>query len=590
MPKLTEKLSLSHAIVEIGIFSTIINLLLLVMPLYMLQVYDRVIPSSSENTLFYISVIAVFALLILGILEAVRALYANRLAARLDVKLGPRLFAVAMNSPRAAIGDVQPLRDLATIRSFIGSRVIFFLFDLPYGPVFIVLLYFVHPVLFLIAVAGALVMIALAVLNQKMARASGKEAAKSLSAALNTAQAFARNAESVRTLGMMSGAVSHWGAQFQRSLEASDRSVTINAKFGSISRGVRLLLQIAMYGVGAYLTLEGQMTAGMIFAASMVSARALQPLDQIVGSWNQISETYAAWKRISGSLRTLERSGWERTDLPAPNGDVSAENLVYVLPDAQKGELPLIKGVNFTIAPGTTLAVIGPSQAGKSTLARLIVGAIEPTSGFVRLDGADLKTWDREKLGAHIGYLSQEAELFPGTIAQNIARFDPSATSEEIVAAAKRAEVHQLILGQPDGYDTMIGPLGVRLSGGERQRIGLARAFYRDPKLVVLDEPNANLDTEGEAALAEVVRQAKARLTTVIVVTHRPSLAAECDSVLMLRAGQIEHFGPSTEVLRRFGCDLPPAQRRAEIVPVPTGRMVPGASNQIAAGERRTGS
>jgi ATP-binding cassette subfamily C protein len=237
------------------------------------------------------------------------------------------------------------------------------------------------------------------------------------------------------------------------------------------------------------------------------------------------------------------------------------------------------------------LAIIGPSRAGKSTLARLLVGAIEPSAGVVRLDGADLKAWDPEKLGAHIGYLSQEVELFPGTIAQNIARFDPSATSEQIVAAAKRAEVHQLILSQPEGYDTTIGPLGVRLSGGERQRIGLARAFYGDPKLVVLDEPNANLDTEGEAALTEVVRQAKARSSTVIVITHRPSLAAECDGVLVLRAGQIEHFGSSADVLRRLGCDVPVTpHRRAEIVSVPPTRMVPGVSKQIGAGERRTGS
>jgi ATP-binding cassette subfamily C protein len=385
---------------------------------------------------------------------------------------------------------------------------------------------------------------------------------------LASAQLFARNAETVRTLGMVSGAGSHWGTQFGQSILASDRLVTINALFGSISRSVRLLLQIAMYGVGAYLTLRGEMTAGMIFAASMVSARAMQPLDQIVGSWKQISDAASAWKRISMYLDGEEKSLSVKTQLPAPCGGVSAENVVYFLPGAPEGEPPLIKCVGFTVEAGETLAIVGPSQAGKSTLARLLIGAIEPRSGIVRFDGADIRTFDREKLGAAIGYLSQEVELFPGTIAQNIARFDPNATSEQVIAAARRAHVHQMILGQPEGYDTRIGPLGVRLSGGERQRIGLARALYGDPKLIVLDEPNANLDAEGERGLERAVEQAAARGSTVITITHRPSIAAKCDRALIMRDGRIEKLGRTSDVLSKLSTVHARLQGKGRVIPM----------------------
>ena len=376
---------------------------------------------------------------------------------------------------------------------------------------------------------------------------------------------------------MVDNACNRWGMQFARALSASDELVTRNATYGSISRGLRLLLQIAMYGVGAYLTLKGQMTAGMIFAASMISARAMQPLDQIVGSWRQISDAAAAWKRVSESLEGRGPQDNRRLDLPAPMGAITVDELVYFLPGTREGLPPLVKGISFQVDAGSTLAIVGPSQAGKSTLIRLIVGAIEPHGGIVRLDGADLATWDRENLGQHIGYLAQEVELFPGTIAENIARFDPSATSEEVIAAARRAEVHDMILGQPDGYNTGIGPLGVRLSGGERQRIGLARALYGNPGLIVLDEPNASLDVEGESALARVVHQAKARGATVVVVTHRPSLAAECDDVLMLRDGRIERYGPAKEVLMRI-TDAGAARQpqTGEVVQVPSARLTSG--------------
>lgn len=538
-----------------GLFSAAMNTLVLILPLYMLQVYDRVLPAANLDTLAYLTLLALSSLLLFGVLEVVRSVYASQLAARLDVSLGASSFLAAMSGPRAGLGDVQALRDLATLRGFIASRTIFFLFDLPFGPIFVGLLYFVHPLLFLVTVIGAVLMVAIAVLNQIASSRPSKEAADNLSASMNSAQAFARNFETVRALGMVSNAIEFWGIRFSDSLHASDGLARINAFYGGVSRTTRSVLQIAILGVGAYLVLHNEMTAGMIFASSMISARALQPLDQIVGSWRQITDANLAWKRLSVSQSGPDKQ--ENPALPSPDGVLSADQIVYHLPGSADGAMPLIKRVTFEVPAGQTVAIVGPSQAGKSTLARLIVGAIQPRSGAIRLDGGDIRNWDPEELGRHIGYLPQDVELFPGTIAQNIARFEPDASDEKLVQAARKAQVHELIMGQRNGYSTVIGPAGVRLSGGERQRIGLARAFYGDPKILVLDEPNANLDSDGEAALERAIIQARSRKTTVLVITHRPSLASKCDRILMLLNGQVEIYGLTKDVLDEL------AQRRA---------------------------
>ncbi|TPK83421.1 type I secretion system permease/ATPase [Mesorhizobium sp. B2-4-13] len=547
MSSSTNRKVLSRSVVEMGLFSAVMNTLILILPLYMLQVYDRVLPAANLDTLTYLTLLALASLLLFGALEVVRGVYASRLAARLDVSLGASSFLAAMSGPRAGLGDVQALRDLATLRGFIASRTIFFLFDLPFGPIFVGLLYFIHPLLFLVTVVGAVLMVSIAVLNQVASSRPGKEAAENLGAAMNSAQAFARNFETVRALGMVSNAIEFWGTRFSGSLHASNGLARTNAFYGGVSRTTRSVLQIAILGVGAYLVLHNEMTAGMIFASSMISARALQPLDQIVGSWRQIIDANVAWKRLSA---VQSRSGSkENVALPTPEGALSADQLVYHLPGSADGSLPLIKRVTFEVPAGETVAIVGPSQAGKSTLARLIVGAIEPRSGVIRIDGGDIRNWDPEELGGHIGYLPQDVELFPGTIGQNITRFEPDAPDGKLVQAAQQAQVHELILGQRDGYSTLIGPTGVRLSGGERQRIGLARAFYGDPKLLVLDEPNANLDSDGEAALERAIIQARSRKTTVLVITHRPSLASKCDRILMLRNGQVEIYGLTKDVL-----------------------------------------
>ncbi len=540
------------SIIEIGIFSAAANLLLLVVPLYLLQVYDRVLPSASMNTLFYVSLFALASLIVLGLLEVIRAQYAGRVASKLDETIGAEMFLASMNGPRAGLGDVQPLRDLATVRSFVSSRALFFLFDVPFAPLFIVLLYFIHPLLFVITLIGAVLMIAVAILNQVATSRSGRGASDTLLSTMNSAQTFARNFEIVRALGMTSSVLQLWGNRFADSLAASDRVNKTNAFYSGLSRTIRMVLQIAILGVGAYLVLDAQMTAGMIFASSIISGRALQPLDQIIGGWRQFVDAHRAWQRLKALARGTATAKHEHVSLPEPQGALAADQVIYFVPDADPGAPPLIKRISFKVEAGETVALIGPSQAGKSTLARLIVGAISPRSGVIRMDGADIKNWDADDLGSHLGYLPQEVELFPGTIAQNISRFDPQAADEEIVAAAKRAQVHELILRQKAGYATEIGPVGVRLSGGEKQRIGLARAFYGDPKLIVLDEPNANLDAEGEQALEKSILEARERKRTVVIITHKPSIAAKCDRVLMLRDGQIELYGPAKDVLQRL--------------------------------------
>ncbi|MDW6025849.1 type I secretion system permease/ATPase [Mesorhizobium sp. BAC0120] len=573
---------LGKNLIEIGIFSAATNALLLVMPLYLLQIYDRVLPAASMSTLVYITMLAVAALFVLGMLEIIRSYYADKVAARLDTEIGSDAFVASMAGPRAAFGDVQPLRDLATIRSFVNSRALFFLFDMPFSPIFILLIYLIHPVLFLVTLIGAVVLVGVAFANQKATAKPGQQAAESMMMSMNMAQSFGRNYETVRALGMVGNVIEVWGKKFAESLSLSARASRRNAVYGGASRTLRMVLQNGIMCAGAYLVLKNEMTAGMIFASSIISGRALQPLDQIIGGWRQVVDAGRAWKRLRSIDPASVAANTDTVELPELKGALSVEGLVYFPPDADRSSEPLIKRISFRVEPGETVAIIGQSRAGKSTLARLIVGAIKPHSGVIRLDGADIQNFDPDQLGCHIGYLSQEVELFPGTIAENISRFDPDADDAAIVRAAEFAEAHRLVLSQKNGYATQIGATGVRLSGGERQRIGLARAFYGAPKLMMLDEPNANLDAEGEQALERAVLNAKQRGTTVILITHRPSIAAKCDRVLMLREGQIEMFGPAQDVLQILSQGSAGVQARPA-TPQPQPREASQASASFAA-------
>lgn len=544
--------ALARGVLELAIFSASINVLLLVSPLYLLQVYDRVLPSSSSDTLVYLTIAAVAALVALGLLDVIRSQYANRISNRIGVDAGASAFIASVALRQSGSQDVQPLRDLMTLKGFVSSRSLFALFDLPFSPLFVAILYLLHPTLFYLTGGGAVLLLAVAIVNQAATARSGTSSAAKTGTVMKFAQSVGREFETIRVLGMTRAVTGAWGGHFASSLAASDRFARTNAFFSGLSRTLRMLLQIAILGVGAYLVLNDEMTAGMIFAASLISSRALQPLDQIIGSWRHISDAAHAWRRI----RAIDASGQIQhagaTELPAPRGDLAAEQLVYYNPNAAPGSAPLIKRVSFEIPAGKALALIGPSGAGKSTLARLLVGAIRPYSGTVRLDAADIAQWDPEKLGIHLGYLPQQVELLPGTVARNIARFDPDADDADIVEAARQAHAHKLILQLKNGYDTEIGPDGVELSGGERQRIGLARALFRKPAVLVLDEPTNNLDADGEVALRKSLAQAQAGGATILVITHKPDIAASCDRVMVLRNGQIELLGDAQSVLKRL--------------------------------------
>ncbi|RWM24458.1 type I secretion system permease/ATPase [Mesorhizobium sp.] len=571
-----------RAIADVGAFSVLINILLLVIPLYLLQVYDRVLPSSSIETLFYLSLIAVLALAFLGFLDAVRAIYTQRVAATVDRKLGAGTFALSLAAKHA--GGLSPLRDLASVCAFIRSRGVAVLFDLPFAPVFLALLYLIHPVLFWVTLAGTVLLVLLVVANQI---AIGRNDALSVERSALAAQAeqiFARNAETLRAMGMVDNAARVWGRYVGEALILHDRSASANAIFSGASRALRMMLQLAILGAGAWLVVEGQMTAGMIFASSLVSSRALQPLDQLIGAWRQIADARRAWTRLERALATQPAQA-RKLALPDPSGAIGVQDVFFMAPNAQPGTEPILKRLNFQIGAGEAVAIVGPSGAGKSTLARLLVGAVQPTGGSVRIDGADLRTWDENQLGRRIGYLAQEVELFPGSIGDNVARFDPNAEDAAIVEAARRAEAHELILALRNGYQTVIGPSD-RLSGGERQRIGLARAFYGNPRILVLDEPSSHLDGSGEAALEAMLAAARAAGVTVIVITHRPSIAAACDRVMLLRGGAIEAFGPSSEVLRRPLTDKG-ADRGAQQNTVVTGSfatMIRGTPHNVRLG------
>ncbi len=522
-------------------FSFVANMLLLTMPLYMLQVYDRVLPSQSLDTLTFLSVIAVVALVVLGMLEAVRAIVAARAGARLETTLGADAMRHSMHRSRLGETDIQPVRDLASVRTFISSRGVFALLDLPFAPLFIGILYFIHPTLFLITVAGAVVLFIIAVVNQIVTVKQSAVAGGRQNAAMSTAQAMVRNSESLRAMGMSGNAISVWGRHNAQSLIAQGGVDGRNAILSGLSRTFRMGLQIAILGVGAWLVLRNEMTAGMIFAASIISGRGLQPIDQVIGGWKQMLSASRAWKNLVAALATAQDED-QRTSMPAPKGEITVDGALVVSPGGMSRP-PVLNRLSFKVAAGTVVGIVGPSGSGKSTLARLLVGAQKPDAGTVRIDGTDIQNWDPLELGKHIGYLGQEVELLPGTIAENIARLAPQPDDKAVLEAAAQAQVHDLIQNLPNGYETRVGLGGQGLSGGQRQRIALARAFYGNPQIMVLDEPNANLDDDGEAALHKALMAARENGTTILVITQRKQILNAMDKIMRLHAGTIDFYG-----------------------------------------------
>jgi len=532
-----------------GAFSFFINILVLVSPIYMMQVYNRVLPTRNEPTLLVLTGLACGLLLVMAMLEVVRSRLLIRVSGRIDLKLNNRvltaIFASALCTAKAT--TAQGLRDLDTLRQFVGGQGMFAFFDLPWTPLLIGVVFLLHPLLGVIATIGAVLLFSIAVLNELVTHKPLAEANRHSIGVIGFVGSSLRNAEVLAAMGMFNNLQSRWAGSRNDMLRlqtiASDRASIISAA----GKALRLLLQVALLGTGAYLAIHDAVTPGAIIASSIVVGRALSPFEMAIGSWKQFVSARAAYAALK-ALLVYEPDGEKHTSLPRPLGALSIENLFAIPPG---GTLPTLRQVNFKVEPGQVVAVVGPSGAGKSTLARMIVGAWPPYAGKVRIDGADIHTWNKDELGPCIGYLPQDVELFDGTVSENIARFG-EIDSEAVVAAARLAGVHEMILRLPRGYDTPIGPGGSSLSGGQRQRIGLARALYGNPVLVVLDEPSSNLDEEGEAALVKAVIDIKQTGATVILVSHRPNIMAAIDQILVLTNGVIRMYGARDEVLGRL--------------------------------------
>jgi ATP-binding cassette, subfamily C, bacterial len=553
-------------------FSLLINLLLLTVPLYTMQVFDRVLASRSRETLLYLTVIAVGALLLLGWLELVRARLLQEVGGWLERRLAPQGLLRALGEPpRPQPYGAQALRDVAQLRQCIAGPTIGALMDAPWAPVYLVVLWLLHPLLGAVAAGGVVVLFALALLNELLTRRPLAAASDAAVATLREAEVASRNREAAAAMGMAPALVTRWAWRnddlLRRQAIAANRSNAILA----LSRFARLAVQVLLLAAGAALVVDHAITAGAMMAGSILMARALAPVEQAIGSWRGLADARAAHRRMAAYLA---RPDGRRTSmaLPRPEGRLSVERVTFA---PASGTPPVLRGVSFELAPGRALAVLGPSGAGKSTLARLLVGAWPPLSGSIRLDGADVFAWDRAEFGRHVGYLPQDVELFPGTVAENIARMADGARAEDVIEAARLAGIHDLVLRLPAGYDTRVGEDGLALSGGQRQRLALARALFGDPRLVVLDEPNANLDGDGEAALLRAITRLKERGATVVAVTHRPSLLRAVDDVLVLRDGGVELFGPRDEVLPKLTGPRPatqPLQAAATVQPVQTTR------------------
>lgn len=541
--------SVRGAFVATVVFSFFINLLMFVAPLYMLQVYDRVLGSRNETTLVMLTIIAGGMLFVFGCLELVRSRVLVRIGCRLDRVLNTQVFSSVFEQSvkQPSGGHSQSLRDLDSLREFMtGSGLIAFC-DAPWVPLFLAVVFMFHPLLGLVALVGAVIIFLLALANEIFTRKPLSEASKANVGANTFVTTSLRNAEAVQAMGMLPGVMSRWSDKHQDVIglqaQASDRAGLIL----SSSKAIRMFLQVAILGTGAYLALQQEITPGTMIAASIIMGRALAPVEAAVGQWRGFVNARTAYQRLNELLVTTTENK-DNMPLPAPKGQLAAERVVVAPPGSRT---PVLKGVSFDLAAGEAMGVIGPSGAGKSTLARALVGVWPAANGAVRLDGADLHDWDKEELGPYIGYLPQDVELFDGTVAENIARFR-DIDSDAVVRAAQMAGVHELILRLPDGYDTQIGASGQALSGGQRQRVALARALYGDVRFVLLDEPNANLDTEGEKALTEAITRLRNEGRTVVIITHRPQLLSGVDKVLAMDGGQVKAFGPRQEVLSRY--------------------------------------
>lgn len=542
------------------IFSFCLNLLMFIGPLYMLQIYDRVLSSRNENTLYMITGIALALLVSYGLLDFVRSRLLVRAGMQFDEAVASPTFDRVVRQQTANPGTVSHvvLTDIDKVREFLTGQGILAFFDAPWVPLFLALCFAFHPWLGVVASIGAVLIFVLALTNELSTRKLLQNAGLAGQGANHFASTTLQNAEVIRAMGMERPLADRWLEKHDVLLENQAAASARASMIMSATKFIRMGLQIAILGTGAYLAMQQQISAGIMIAASIIMGRALSPVEQAVGQWKQFvaaRQSHGRLKKLFDSVKDEE----ERLTLPAPTGNLAVERVFSYLPGTRD---TMLKGVSFSIAAGETLAIIGPSGSGKSSLVRHLVGAAVPATGAVRLEGTELNHWDPEQLGAHVGYLPQDVKLFRGTVAENIARFAPNPEDADVFAAAKLSGAHDMIQNLGQGYETDVGDGGGNLSGGQRQRIGLARAVYGSPSLVVLDEPNSNLDSYGEKALMECVRTLKARGISVILVTHKTNLLALADKTLMLNHGTVEKFGPTREI---FGAPQSvPAQPAAE--------------------------
>jgi ATP-binding cassette, subfamily C, bacterial len=538
-----------QAIVTAFVFSAFVNLLMLTSPIYMLQVYDRVLVSRSEETLLALSLLVVFLFLIMGLLDHARSRIMARVGAQLQQRLDRRVLSAAFRRLTVSPQDVPAQaaqRDLDAIARFWASPVLLALFDAPWAPIYIAAIFVFHPWLGVLAVAGGLVIVFLSWMNQRSSEAPLKAANLSSLAAERQAENLKSESELVQALGMSGSAFERLRSRRDMSLEEGLVASDATGSYSVAIKTFRLFLQSAMLGLAAWLVLRQELSAGAMIAASILMGRALQPVEQAIGQWAVATRARQAKARLA-ELLSGSPPLQPKTELPRPKALLEVQALI-VLPPGGSG--PVLRGISFVLPPGHAIGVIGPSGSGKSSLARALIGVWPPTSGRIRLDGATLEQYHPDQLGSYIGYLPQRVALFDGTIAENIARLQPGADPARIIAAARAAAAHEMILQLPDGYDTQVATMGSRLSGGQIQRIGLARALFGDPVLLILDEPNSNLDNDGSVALNQAIRTAKERGASVLIMAHRPAAIQECDLLLVLKDGTVAAYGPRDSILR----------------------------------------
>jgi PrtD family type I secretion system ABC transporter len=530
------------------VFSLVINVLMLASPIYMLQVYDRILTTGHIETLVMLTLVVVLTIVIMSILDGLRAAVMNRVGCWLNDRLGPVLLACGVRGRlQGEANGAQPLRDLSQIQNFIGGHGLTAFFDAPWVPIYIALIWMLHPILGMVAIASAILLLLLSFANEMATRRAIDASTQAQIRATIMADLAIRNADVVTAMGMLPALTRRWQSLNKEAMEGMRKSGDIAGIIMSVTKFVRLFVQIAVLGLGAYLALKSQLTAGGMIAASILLGRALAPVEIALGAWRGFMDARFAYGRLQRMIRDYPAEP-ERTRLPAPTGQLLVSNVTYIAPRSNQ---VLLNNVSFAADPGETIAIIGPSGAGKSTLCRLIVGIGAPSMGEIRIDGSPLHHWNTAQLSSHIGFLPQDVEVFSGTVRENIARMR-NVPDEEVVKAAIQAHAHDMIQNLPQGYDTQIGDAGIRLSGGQRQRIGLARAVFGTPRLIVLDEPNANLDQAGESALAAAISNLKNCGAVLVIVGHRASTLALADKILVLKDGCAVMFGPSHEIMQRM--------------------------------------